>query len=112
MPKDIKDIEFELDGEKITFRSFSELHDEWMQDPEYVKAYDALEWKYQLISALISARSKKGYSQEKLAQKLGTKQSAIARFESGRGNPTVKFIQDLSHALGLEVNISVKPTRI
>ena len=97
-----------VDGEEVTFRPFRELHDEWMKEPEFKKEYDALEWKYQLYGALIDARTKRGYSQEKLAKKIGTKQSAISRFESGRYNPTVEFVQKLSEALGLQFKITVR----
>jgi ribosome-binding protein aMBF1 (putative translation factor) len=79
-----------------------------MLNQKFKEKYNALEWKYQLINALIAERNKKGYSQTILAEKIGTKQSAIARFESGRYNPTVDFIQKLSSALGLTLTITIQ----
>jgi ribosome-binding protein aMBF1 (putative translation factor) len=74
-----------------------------LRDPAFKKAYDALELEFAIIGALIDARAKRGMTQEKLAKKIGTKQSAIARFESGRSNPTFAFVQKLSDALGLKI---------
>jgi ribosome-binding protein aMBF1 (putative translation factor) len=96
------------DNEKITFKPWSELHTTLMLNQKFKEKYNALEWKYQLINALIAERNKKGYSQTILAEKIGTKQSAIARFESGRYNPTVDFIQKLSSALGLTLTITIQ----
>jgi len=97
-----------IDGERVVLTPVRVLHETWMKEPAYRKEYDALEWKYQLIGALIDARTKRGFSQEKLAKKIGTKQSAISRFESGTGNPTVEFVQKLADALGLQFKIVVQ----
>jgi transcriptional regulator with XRE-family HTH domain len=53
-------------------------------------------------------RIKGEMTQAQLAEKMGTKQSAIARFESGRSNPTFDFIQRLATALGLKLSITVQ----
>jgi DNA-binding XRE family transcriptional regulator len=82
---------------------------EWLNaslcDPEFKKEYDALEPKYALISAMITARSKKGMTQSEIAKRAGTTQSAIARFESGRTNPSLEFASRLSRALGAKLEI-------
>jgi len=79
-----------------------------MKRPGYKEAYDDLELEFRLLSEIIRARSERGVTQAELAKRMGTKQSAIARFESGRGNPTIDFIQRLSHALGLKIRITVQ----
>ena len=76
-----------------------------MRNPEFKKAYDALEPKYALISAMIDARTKKGMTQAEIAERAGTTQSAIARFESGRTNPTLDFASRLSRAVGASLEI-------
>ena len=76
-----------------------------MRNPEFKKAYDALEPKYALISAMLDARNKKGMTQAEIAKRAGTTQSAIARFESGRTNPTLEFATRLSSALGARLEI-------
>lgn len=75
---------------------------------EFRKAYKALRPKYDLIRAILDARIKDGVTQKELARRAGTTQSAIARFESGAGNPTLDFLSKISAAVGarLEVRIS------
>ena len=91
--------------ERIQWVSFKEHLAEMVRDPEFKRAYDDLELEYQLISAIIDQRNKKGLTQQKLAEKLGTKQSAIARFEAGNANPTLSFLKKLSRALDLKLTV-------
>jgi ribosome-binding protein aMBF1 (putative translation factor) len=88
---------------KIKFISHKEMHARLMRRPGFKKAYDDLDFEFTLLRALIDARAKRGMTQEKLAKKIGTKQSAIARFETGRANPTFAFVQKLSDALDLKI---------
>jgi DNA-binding XRE family transcriptional regulator len=86
-------------------KTVAQIHKEWMKDPAYKKAYDDLELEFTLISALIKNRIEKGITQKELAEKIGTKQSSIARFESGHYNPSLAFTQKLARALGARVVI-------
>ena len=61
-------------------KNWQQLKSELLQNKDVKKEYDRLAPRYKAISALISAWIKKGLLKE-LAQKVGTKQSAIARFE-------------------------------
>ncbi|MBU0569906.1 helix-turn-helix domain-containing protein [Patescibacteria group bacterium] len=70
--------------------------------------YKKLEPRYQLISQLIEARIKKGITQAQLARKTGTKQSAIARMESGRANLSISFLEKITQALDSKLVIQIK----
>lgn len=91
---------------KIKLITQEELDRRLMKKPGFKKAYDDLELEFAIIEAFIDARAKRGMTQEKLAKKLGTKQSAIARLESGRGNPTIAFVQRLADVLDLELKLT------
>lgn len=101
-------MKFKKTKSGVEYIEFRTLHREWMKDPEFRKAYDALEPKYALIREILDARIKRGITQAQIAKRAGTTQSAIARFESGVGNPTLDFMQRVSAAVGarLEVRIS------
>lgn len=73
--------------------------------PSFKEAYDALELEFAIINTMLDAREKKGLTQAKLAKKIGLQQSAIARFESGRSNPTLAFVQKLTDALDLRLTV-------
>ncbi len=79
-----------------------------LQDKETKKMYEALEPQFRVIKLIIRKRTQKGITQKELANLIGTKQSAISRFESGDYNPTISFLYKLADALNAELTISVK----
>lgn len=89
----------------IEYVTLEDIQREIQHDPALKKAYDALAPKYALISAMLDARNKKGMTQAEIAHRAGTTQSAIARFESGRTNPTLDFATRLSSAVGAKLTI-------
>jgi len=50
-----------------------------------------------------------GLSQERLAIRAGTTQSAISRIEQERGSPTVKTLAELLRLLGEDLVLSLEP---
>ena len=88
--------------------SYSEVQRKWMKDPAFKRAYDALEPEYAIIRQIIRQRINLKMSQKELAKKLGTKQSAVSRLESGTYNPTLSFLKKLSKALDSDLVISFK----
>ncbi len=60
-----------------------------------------------LVQAIIEKRDQKGLTQAALARKIGTQQSAIARLESGTGNPTLAFLKKIAKALDARIIISM-----
>jgi transcriptional regulator with XRE-family HTH domain len=54
---------------------------------------------------LRTARLETGLTQAQLAERLGTTQSAIARWESGQVSPRVRTLERLLEGLGYELEI-------
>jgi ribosome-binding protein aMBF1 (putative translation factor) len=81
------------------------LKDELLKDGKTLAEYKRLESQYSLISQVIDARVKRKLTQKQLAQKLGTKQSAISRLEAGRANPTLSFLKKLAVAMNQQLVI-------
>ncbi|PKA44030.1 transcriptional regulator [Rhizobium sullae] len=86
-----------------------DLHAEWMKDDEYRKEYEALEEEFALAHAMIEARAKAGLTQEELAQRMDTSQSAIARLESGRMKPSARTLERFARATGTHLRITFEP---
>jgi transcriptional regulator with XRE-family HTH domain len=57
---------------------------------------------------LREARIRHGLSQERLAIRAGTTQSAISRIEQERGSPTVRTLEELLHLMGEELVLAVE----
>jgi len=89
-------------------RNWKKLKSELLQNKVVKKEYDRLTPRYKVISALISARIKTGISQKELAQRIGTKQSAIARFEAGNINPSLGFLEKMAEVMGYRLDISLQ----
>ncbi len=85
--------------------SLKALREGWMKDPEFVREYDALEDEFALAQTFISARAKSGLTQEQIAQAMGTKQSYVARLESGRMLPSVRTLQKFASATGTKLTV-------
>ena len=80
---------------------------ESLKDPEFKKEYDALELEYSIIAQVIQKRLDRGLSQKQLAEKIGTKQSAISRLERGNISLSIAFLEKVSKALGGKLQISI-----
>lgn len=83
-----------------------ELKAKAFKNPKVKVAYDQLEDEYALAAALIDARIKAKLTQNELARRMGTTQSAIARLESGRSIPSgatlIKFAKAVRRSLKVE----------
>lgn len=86
-------------------KTHKQFMEEFLSDPAKKKAYDSLEVEFKIYSALVKARIEKKLTQKELAKKLGIAQSALARFESGRTNPTLSFLQKVTSGLGLKITV-------
>jgi transcriptional regulator with XRE-family HTH domain len=76
-----------------------------MKDPEFKKDYDYYGKQLEIAYQILQLRKKKRMSQAKLAKKMGTKQSNIARMEAGNQNFSVDTLQKLAGALGADLKI-------
>jgi ribosome-binding protein aMBF1 (putative translation factor) len=88
-------------------KAFASFKKKLIKDNTIRQSYKALGPEYAFIMMIIQHRLSKGLSQADLARKIGTKQSAISRLESGRANPTVSFLRDVAKALDEELKISL-----
>jgi transcriptional regulator with XRE-family HTH domain len=57
---------------------------------------------------LREARLRHGLSQERLARRAGTTQSAISRIEQERGSPTIRTLEELLHLMGENLVLTVE----
>ncbi|BBK44072.1 transcriptional regulator [Allostella vacuolata] len=86
---------------------FEHLKREWMKDPAFKDAYDALAPEFEIAAELVKARARAGLSQAEVASRMGTTQSVIARLESGRTLPSTKTLLRFAEATGSRVHVSL-----
>lgn len=93
---------------KINLVPFSEFKKKALLDPEIKAEYDRLGPEFEIIEAIIKKRLEKNMSQKQMADKMGTKQSALSRLESGNYNPSLAFLKKVAFALDAKLSISIK----
>ena len=86
---------------------FDRLKREMLADPAAREEYDRLGPEFDIASALITARKRAKLSQEQLAQRMKTTQTAIARMESGRHMPTMKTMARYATATGSRISFKL-----
>ena len=63
--------------------------------------------RQQIAAHLRQVRKEQGMTQERLAEKVGTRKSNISRLESGRYNPSLDFLEKVAGGLGREIEVKV-----
>ena len=59
--------------------------------------------RQEIAAQLRQVRKEQGMTQERLAEKVGTRKSNISRLESGRYNPSLDFLEKVAGGLGREI---------
>ena len=88
-------------------KTYKQFKEGLLRDKKIQQVYEGLGPEFAVIEMIIRKRIEGGLSQKELAQKIGTKQSAISRFESGTYNPTISFLQKIVEALDAKLKISL-----
>ena len=63
--------------------------------------------RQEIASQLRQVRKEQGMTQERLAEKVGTRKSNISRLESGRYNPSLDFLEKVAGGLGREIEVKI-----
>ncbi len=92
---------------KKHMKEYNRIKKEILKDKGVKKEYDGLESEFKLVERIIQKRIKMGLTQKELAEKIGTKQSAVSRLESGNYNPSFSFLRKVAYALDSDINISL-----
>lgn len=80
-----------------------------LSNSEVKKEYEGFALEYEIAHALISARTQANMTQEAVAKKMNTTQSAVARLESGKHSPSLQTIHKYAAAINMTINLQVQP---
>ena len=85
----------------------ADLKKRLMQNPEFRQEYEKADAEFQLVEALVNARTKANLSQAEVARRVGTTQSAIARLEGGGVTPSLSTLRRYAEATGMRLEINL-----
>ena len=90
-------------------KTHSEMVEEWMKNPAFKAEYDAIEEEFALLDELLAARKNAGLTQAQVAERMGTKATAITRMESnlasGVSGPSYATLKKFAKATGKKLQI-------
>jgi len=92
-------------NKKIIYPSFEKHVANELKDPKFKRYYDEYGKQLEVAYQILQLRKKKKMSQSELAKKIGTKQSNIARMESGQQNFTTDTLQRIASAFNRDLKI-------
>lgn len=88
----------------------ADLKNQAMKNPTFRKEFDRYDLAFEIGQMVLEARLATGITQEGLAEKLGTKQPAVARLENGTNLPSLSFLDRVMKAMGFQIQVSPYPT--
>jgi ribosome-binding protein aMBF1 (putative translation factor) len=94
-------------------KDFDVVRGKWLSDYVVKKEYDALSTEFQIATEIIKARTKANMTQAELAGKMGTKPTAISRFESPNyGKLSISTLKKIAQVLNCDLQIRLRPRKI
>jgi ribosome-binding protein aMBF1 (putative translation factor) len=92
------------------------MKSEWMEDPAFRAGYEEQTKEFAILDTIASgmraARKHAGLTQKDVAVRMKTTQSAIARLESGKQEPTPSTLSAYAQATGTELHIEFRPPEV
>lgn len=90
-------------------RKFEEFLNEQLQDEEFRKEYESMQPEFDVIRAIVDARTSQNLTQKELAEKTGINQADISKLENGTRNPSIKLLKRLAEGMDMVLRIEFIP---
>ena len=79
---------------------------EQLKDEAFRKEWKENQPEMDIIRAMADARIAQNLTQKELAERMGTAQANISRFENGNANPSLEFLQKMASCMGKRLRVS------
>jgi HTH-type transcriptional regulator/antitoxin HipB len=86
---------------------FDDLRRKWLADPEFAARHQEIAPEMELAFALAEARKAAGLTQADVAARMQTTQSAIARWERGVQEPSIRSLRRFAEAVGRKIRVEL-----
>ncbi|HEY0208315.1 helix-turn-helix transcriptional regulator [Acerihabitans sp.] len=90
-------------------KTHAEMVSDWLEHPEFKAEDEKLDGEFALLDELLAARKKAGLTQAQVAERMGTKATAITRLESGLASgthgPSYNTLKKYAAAVGKKLQI-------
>ena len=82
---------------------------EQMDNPEFVREYEAIQPEMDVIRAIVDARISRNLTQKELAERVGMNQADISKLENGTRNPSLNLLKRLAEGMDMVLKIEFIP---
>ena len=86
---------------------FTTLKERWNADPAFREAYDKISPEMEIAFAIAEARHRAKLTQAQLADKIGSSQAMVARWERGTTMPSTKSLTKVAQATGSRLRVQL-----
>lgn len=90
-------------------RKFDDFLNEQLQDEEFRKEYENMQPEFDVIRAIVDARTSQNLTQKELAERTGINQADISKLENGTRNPSIKLLKRLAEGMDMVLKIEFIP---
>lgn len=90
-------------------KKFDQFLAEQLEDEEIRKEYENMQPEFDVIRAIVEARTSMNLTQQQLAERTGINQSDISKLENGTRNPSVNLLKRLAKGMDMMLKIEFVP---
>lgn len=92
-----------------SMRKFDDFLAEQLKDEEFKKEYENLQPEFDIIRAIVDARTSQNLTQKQLAERTGINQADISKLENGTRNPSINLLKRLADGMDMMLKIEFVP---
>ncbi|MBR2409313.1 MAG: helix-turn-helix transcriptional regulator [Lachnospiraceae bacterium] len=90
-------------------KNFDVFLEKQLQDEEFRKEYESMQPEFDVIKALVAARTSQNLTQKELAERTGIHQADISKLENGTRNPSLNLLKRLAEGMGMVLKVEFIP---
>lgn len=90
-------------------KNFDVFLETQLQDEEFRKEYESMQPEFDVIKAMVAARTSQNLTQKELAERTGIHQADISKLENGTRNPSLNLLKRLAEGMGMVLKIEFVP---
>ena len=92
-------------------KNFDDFLENQLQDEEFRKEYESMQPEFDVIKAMVAARTSQNLTQKELAERTGIHQADISKLENGTRNPSINLLKRLAEGMGMRLKIEFIPKK-
>jgi len=90
-------------------KNFDAFLETQLQDEDFRKEYESMQPEFDVIKAMVAARTSQNLTQKELAERTGIHQADISKLENGTRNPSLNLLKRLAEGMGMVLKVEFIP---